>query len=160
MMAGEFVTLLDECLGRAARRRRSALRSAPFHGAGHRDPGRHGGEHPGAGSRSDLGISLPARPRSAEDHRHGSRRGRQPKSCPNISAARQKPAFDTGPACAAIPAWRWTRSPPPVLLARELTGANQVEAVCLWHRSRPFPELRHSGGDLRPRLHRAGASAR
>ena len=29
----------------------------------------------------------------------------------------------------------------------------------LWHRGRPFPELRHPGGDLRPRLDRPGTPA-
>ena len=37
MMAGEFVSLLDDVWNESARRRRSALRSAPFHGAGHHD---------------------------------------------------------------------------------------------------------------------------
>ena len=48
---------------------------------------------------------------------------------------------------------------PAIALARELTGANQVEAVAYGTEAGHFQSLRHSGGDLRPRLHRPGAPA-
>jgi acetylornithine deacetylase/succinyl-diaminopimelate desuccinylase-like protein len=60
---GRIRRLAGQRVGRTARRCRSALRSAPFHRAGHGHSRRHRGEHPGARGGSDLGISLPARPR-------------------------------------------------------------------------------------------------
>jgi acetylornithine deacetylase len=72
--------LVTRCLERTARRCRSAFRSAPFHRAGHGDRRRHRGQHPGARGRGDLGISLPARPRSERD----------PGQCGTAAAARDR----------------------------------------------------------------------
>ena len=110
---GRIRDAAGQCVGRVARRCRSALRPAPFHRAGHRDPWRHGGEHPGARSRSDLGVSLPARPRSRQDRGRGSRAAPRPKSCRNTSAAPPEAAFAHRYCTPSIPAWRWTRIRPP-----------------------------------------------
>jgi hypothetical protein len=112
--------------GTPARRRRSALRSAPFHGAGQRDSWRHGGEHPGARSAGDLGISLPARPRPKRSS--NGEAPRAARSCRNTSAARRK-RRSTRTLHARYPGLVMDEDSPAVALARELTGANQVEAV-------------------------------
>ena len=58
----------------------------------------------------------------------GSRTAPPPKCCPNISAAPPKAALNTE-LQAQYPGLMMDEDSPAILLARELTGANQVEAV-------------------------------
>ena len=91
MMAGEFVTLLDDVWDEL--RADADPRFDPPHSTVQATviSGGTAVNILAREARGDLGISLPARPRSAKDHGHAcSDARRQPKSCPNIAPRARK----------------------------------------------------------------------
>ncbi len=127
MMAGEFVTLLDNVWDEL--RADADPRFDPPHSTVQANviAWRHGGEHPGARSRSDLGISLPARPRSAKIVDRVKARA-EAEILPKYRRRAAEAAFDTQ-LHARYPGLTMDEESPAMRLAREMTGANQVEAV-------------------------------